>query len=58
MGGIRCDCVVVVQFQRADKRSLQLGEKVQRPAEKCHMSANGFAAGESADGLVYDGLEN
>ena len=50
--------MLVVQFQRADERGAQFREEMKRSSKKCNMAADRFSAGESADGLVYDGLEN
>ena len=58
MGVVRCDGVLVVQFQRADESSAQFRQEVQRSAQERHMSPDRFSAGKPADGLVYYRLEN
>ena len=58
MGILRCDSVLVIQFQGADKGSLQLIQKVKGTAEKCNMTADRLAAGKTGNGLVYNCLEN
>ena len=58
MGIFRSDCVLLIQFQRADKRRFQLGKKVQRTSEKRHMAADRLSAGKTGDGLVDNRLEN
>ena len=40
------------------KAALQLGEKVKRSSQECHMAADRFTAGQAADGLVDNRLEN
>ena len=55
---VRSDRVLVIQFQRADERGAQFGEEMKRSSEKGNVSADRFAAGESADSLIHNGLEN
>ena len=52
MGMVRGNRVLVVQLQGADKGCAQLGEEVKRPSEKCHVAADRFSAGKTADRLV------
>ena len=58
MGIVRVDNMLVVQLQSADESRFQLIQKVQRTAQKSHMSANGFAAGQTGDSLVYHSLKD
>ena len=46
------------QLQRADKRLPQLGEEMERTAEKGDVAADGLAAGKTADRLVDDRLKH
>ena len=48
----------ICMIQRTDKGIFKLGQKVERTAQKSHMSPDGLAAGQTADGLVYYGLKN
>src|SRR5699024_3832602 len=43
---------------RADESIPELIQEVQGAAQKCHMSPDGFSAGQSADGLVDNSLED
>ncbi len=58
MGVIRRDNLVSCKAQRADKRIFQLRQKVQRAAEKCDVAADRLAAGQAADCLIDDCLED
>ncbi len=58
MGIVRCDNGVALQIQCADKSIFQLRQEMKRPAEKSHVSADWFAAGKSANCLVYDCLKD
>ena len=50
--------MLIVQIQRADESIPELIQEVQGAAQKCHMSPDGFSAGQSADGLVDHSLED
>ena len=58
VGILRCDGVFVIQLQGTDKSCLQLIQEVKRTAKECNMSADGFTAGKTGDGLVHHCLEN
>ncbi len=58
MGVVQVDDMFFVQFQGADKSLLQLRQKVQRAAQKRHVSPDRLAAGKTADGLIYHSLKN
>ncbi len=58
MGVSREDRMFVIQLQSPDKGLTKFAEEMQRSAQKRHMSANGFAAGQTADGLVYHCLKD
>ena len=47
-----------IQLQGADKGSLQFWEEMQRPAQKSHMTPDGFAACQPGNRLIYHCLEN
>ena len=49
---------LVRQLQRADEGGLELGQKVQRPAQKRNVAADGLAAGKARDRLVDDCLKD
>ena len=55
---LRCNDLVSLQVQSADKCLLQFGQEMKRTAEKCDMSADGLTAGKAADGLIDNCLEN
>lgn len=57
MGVVQVDDMFFVQFQGADKSLLQLRQKVQRAAQKGHVSPDRLAAGKTADGLIYHSLK-
>ena len=57
-GVLRGDGVLVVQLQRADESGFELGKKMKRSSQESHMAADRFTAGQAADGLVDDRLEN
>ena len=46
------------EIQRADECGLQLGKEMQRSAQERDVSADRLTAGQTADRLVYDRLEN
>ena len=50
--------MLLIELQCAHEGLLELGKEVQGTAQKSHMSADGLAAGKSADSLVDYGLEN
>ncbi len=58
MGIIRCNYGVSLQLQGADEGGLQFCQKVKGASQKCHISADRFAAGKTADGLVYHCLKD
>ena len=58
MGVVRRDDVLVIQLQGADESRPQFREEMERSAQERHMSADRFAAGQSADGLVDHRLED
>ena len=58
MGIIRVHRCLFCQLQRADKRLLQLREKMQRPAEESYTAADRLSAGKAGNGLVDDCLKN
>ena len=47
-----------IQLEGADKSGLQFCQEMQGAAQESDMAPDGFAAGQSADGLVDDRLEN
>ena len=58
MGVIRCNDLLRRQIQGADKGRAQLRKKMKRTAEECNIAADRLAAGQTADGLVDNRLEN
>ena len=46
------------ELQRANKGFFQLGQKVQRTAQKGHTAPDGLAAGQTGDGLLHHCLED
>ena len=55
---VRRNNMFIIQLQRADKCSPELGKKVKRSSKKGHMAPDRFSAGKTADGLVYHCLKN
>ena len=55
---VRRDDVLVIQLQGADKSRPQFREEMERSAQERYVSADRFAAGQSADGLVDHRLED
>ena len=58
VGIFHIDRMLVIELQGAYKRFFELGEEVQRSAQKGDMTPDGLAAGQSADGLIDHCLEN
>ena len=58
MGMIRGNDVLIIQIQCTDKCLAQFGEKMQRSAKECNVSANRFTACKTTDSLVDNCLEN
>ena len=58
MGIFRYDGMLFVQLQGADKSFFQFRKEMQGTAQKSHMTADRFPAGQAADGLVYNCLKN
>ena len=58
VGVFHIDRVLVIQLQGPDKGVFELGQKVQGAAQEGHMAPDGLAAGQTADGLVDDRLED
>ena len=58
MGVVHIDGVLVVQIQSAHEGSLQFRQEVKGAAQESDVSADGFSAGKSADGLIDNRLEN
>ena len=48
----------LIQFKGTDKGFSQFGQEVERTTQECNMSTDGFSAGKTGDGLVYNCLEN
>ncbi len=46
------------QFQGFDKAPAQLGQEIQRAAQKSHMAADRFALSQSGNGLIDNSLKN
>ena len=55
---IRHDDVLLVKFQRLVESLAQLGQILQRAAQKCHMTPNGTSARQAGDGLRDHRLED
>ena len=55
---LRCDNLLSLEAERADKRVAQLRQKVQRAAQEGDIAPDGLSAGKTADGLVDNRLEN
>ena len=58
MGILRGDDMLVVQLQGADEGRLQFRQEMKGAAQEGHVSPDGLAAGQAADGLVDDSLKN
>ena len=58
VGIVHIDRMLVIELQGAYKRFFELGEEVQRSAQKSDMTPDGLAAGQSADGLIDHCLKN
>ena len=58
VGVTRHDAVLLVQLQRLIEALAQLGEVLQRSAEKRHIPTYGVSARQAGYGLVRDGLED
>ena len=50
--------MLIIQFQSAHKCGPQFRQEMKRTAQECYMSPDRFAAGQSADRLVDDSLED
>ena len=58
VGVFRVNDVFGGQLEGADKGLFQLGQKVQRAAQKGHAAPDGLAAGQTGDGLLYHRLKD
>ena len=58
MGIVRVDDGFIRQLQGADKCLLQLRQKVQRAAQKCHTATDRFPAGKAGYSLIHHRLED
>ena len=54
----RDDGCFVCQLQCFDETAAQFGQEMQRAAQKCHMTTDGFAASQTCNGLIYHRLED
>ena len=55
---LRCNDLVSLQVQSADKCLLQFGQEMKRTAEKCDIAADRLSTGKTADRLVDNRLKN